>query len=161
MANIIRRSPVGVGLRRATEWDPFQIARDLMERFDRDLVPGAGLRQLEEFSPDFELKESKEGYVIRGDVPGVSRDDLDISIDGNVLTVRGRREQEKREEGEQYFLFEREYGSFTRSFSLPEAADAEHCKAELEDGVLTLAMPRREGTKARKIEIASGEEAKH
>ncbi len=137
MANISKRT--------IKEWEPLRFMRDVM-RWDDLLNVGS-------FMPDFEVKETDGTYVIRADVPGISEKDLEVSISGNLLTVSGKREEEKKEEGEKFYTYERSYGSFTRSFVLPEGVDTEHVASELKDGVLTLALPRAEKAATRKIEI--------
>jgi HSP20 family protein len=105
------------------------------------------------FVPHFDVKESEAGYVFKADLPGVKEQDLDISLTGNRLTVSGKRDAEERHESETYFAFERTYGSFTRSFTLPEGADAEHVQAELKSGVLTLVLPKKPENQPRKINL--------
>jgi HSP20 family protein len=159
MANITRRQPQQQALRRFDPFrmdpfrlDPFQMMREMMQ-----LTPFTGEEGgMLEFRPRFEVAETKDGYRVRGDLPGVREEDLDISVEGNMLTVRGKREEEKREEGDEYHLYERSFGSFTRTFSLPESADIENIRAELTEGVLTIAMPRREGVGPRKVQIGNG-----
>ena len=105
------------------------------------------------FTPQFDVKESKDGYVFKADLPGIKEKDLDISLTGNRLTVSGRREEEQRQEEERFFAYERSYGSFSRSFTLPEGVDAENVQAELKDGVLTLNVAKKPEVKAKKIEL--------
>ena len=137
-------------LRRAR--DPFTIARNLFgfDPFYGSAVVGNGKQA---FAPSFEVKEKKEGYVISADVPGVKEGDIDISMHGNVLTVSGSRASEERNEGETYFVYERQYGSFSRSFALPDEADAEAIEARLVDGVLTLEVAKKAESQPRKIAI--------
>jgi HSP20 family protein len=151
MANIIRKSSAQTS---PIEWSPFRAMRDLF-RWDpyREMTPFPREEWLREFSPDFEVKETKDGLLFRADVPGILEKDLEISLSGNVLTISGKREEEKKEEGERQYTYERSYGSFTRSFALPDSADVEHGKAELKEGVLTVAFPLRAGARAMKIPV--------
>jgi HSP20 family protein len=137
--------------------DPFRMIRDMMS-----LDPFAGLvaPMSEMFAPDIEIKETKDAYLIRADLPGVRDEDLDVSITGNRLTVSGRREEEERQEDDRYFAYERSYGTFSRSFVLPEGADLDKVKAELKAGVLQLNVPKRAEMQARKVEIGGAKEAK-
>jgi len=128
--------------------DPFQVARDLLS-WD----PFFGGRQVSAFSPAFEVKETNEAFVVKADVPGVIESDLDIAVHNNVLTVSGHRQAEERKEGDSYALYERQYGSFTRSFSLPDTADGERIEAKLEAGVLTLTIFKKAEAKPRKISL--------
>jgi HSP20 family protein len=128
--------------------DPFQLARDL---FAWD--PFFGGRQVSAFIPAFEVKETNEAFVLKADVPGVLEPDLDIAVHSNVLTVSGTRKAEERTEGDSFALYERQYGSFSRSFSLPDTADGERVEAKLDNGVLTLTIWKKAEAKPRKIEL--------
>jgi HSP20 family protein len=128
--------------------DPFQFARDLLS-WD----PFFSNRQVSAFVPAFEVKETNEAFVLKADIPGVAENNLDIAVHNNVLTISGHRQAEERKEGESYALFERQFGSFSRSFSLPETADGERVEAKLESGVLTLTITKRAEAKPRKIAL--------
>ena len=129
--------------------DPFQFARDLLS-WDPFF---AGSRQASAFVPAFEVKETNEAFVLKGDVPGVAEADLDIAVHNNVLTVSGIRQSEERKEGESFALYERQYGSFSRSFSLPDTADGDRVDAKLDAGVLTLTIWKKAEAKPRKIAL--------
>ena len=105
------------------------------------------------FVPAFEAKETENAYIITGDVPGISDDNLDISTHNNLLTISGTRAAKAKQEGDTYFVFERQYGSFSRSFTLPEAADSSAIEAELKDGVLTLTIGKKAESRPRKISV--------
>ncbi len=162
MANIVRRGGEGRELQRGGEygggWDPFRMMRDLL-RWDpfSEMTPFAGIDRGLAFMPQFEVKETQDAYVFKADLPGVKDADLDISVTGNRLTVSGRREQEERQEGETYYALERTYGSFTRTFTLPEGVDADHVSADLRDGVLTLKVPKKPEAQPKKIELKAGQ----
>jgi HSP20 family protein len=134
---------------RYTARDPFQVARDLLS-WDPFF---AGTRQASAFVPAFEVKETNEAFILKGDLPGVAESDLDIAVHNNILTVSGSRQSEERKEGESYALYERQYGSFSRSFSLPDTADGERVEAKLDAGVLTLTIWKRAEAKPRKIAL--------
>jgi HSP20 family protein len=110
-------------------------------------------RQVTAFSPAFEVKETNEAFVLRADLPGVADKDIDISLHNSVLTVSGNRSAEERKEGETYALYERQYGSFSRSFSLPDTADGDRVEAKLDGGVLTLTIWKKAEAKPRKIAL--------
>ena len=129
--------------------DPFQMARDLLSW---DPFFGSG-RQPSAFVPAFEVKETTEAFVLKADIPGVAESDLDIAVHNNILTVSGSRQAEERKEGESFALYERQYGSFSRSFSLPDTADGERVEAKLDTGVLTLTIFKRAEAKPRKIAV--------
>lgn len=137
-------------------FDPFRTMRELM-RFD----PFAELSTINnwqsvQFNPDFEVKETREGYQFRADLPGIKEKDLEISMTGNRLTVSGHREAEKRDESDRYYLYERSYGSFMRSFTLPEGIDTNKITAELKNGVLQMLVPRRPEAQPQKITVKAG-----
>ncbi len=159
MANLIRRNNPGTAMSRFT--DPFEMMRDLM-RWDPFAELGTG-RPEAGFVPSFEVKETKEGYLFKADLPGIRDEDLEISLTGNRLTVSGKREEEHRDEEDRYYAYERSYGSFSRSFTLPEGVDVDHAEAGLNQGVLTVNIPKKPEVKPRKIEVkklsAKGEKA--
>ena len=128
--------------------DPYSLARELL-----GWDPFFTTRPVSAFSPAFEVKETNEAFVLRADVPGVEEKNLDIAVHNGTLTVSGHRTAEERKEGESYALYERQYGSFSRSFSLPDTADGERVDAKLTNGVLTLTIAKRVEAKPRKIEI--------
>ncbi|WP_428265112.1 Hsp20/alpha crystallin family protein [Haliangium sp.] len=133
--------------------DPFSLARSIFGYdpfFDEPRAAKAT------FSPAFEVKEREDAYLVVADVPGVAESDLDLSINGNVLTVSGSRAAEPRREGETYYLYERPYGSFSRSFSLPDEANTEAIAAKLDAGVLTVTIGKRAESKPRKIALSNG-----
>jgi HSP20 family protein len=128
--------------------DPYSFARELL-----GWDPLFGTRQASAFSPAFEVKETTDSFVVRADLPGLEDKDLDVSLHAGVLTVSGSRQAENRSEGESYALYERQFGSFSRSFSLPEIADGERIEAKLESGVLTLTIGKKADAKPRKISL--------
>jgi len=153
MAHITRHGQAGMGdvgldplrlMREVFRWDPF--AEMLPSTIQQD-TGAVG------FQPRFEVKETKEGYVFRADLPGVKEPDLDISVTGNRLTVSGKRDCEKRQEGERYFAAECGYGAFSRSFTMPDHVDADHVRADLKDGVLTLVVPKRPEAQPKRISL--------
>ena len=133
---------------RYTSRDPFQLARDL---FAWD--PFFGGRQVSAFVPAFEVKETNEAFILKADVPGVLESELDIAVHNNILTISGTRNAEERKEGDSFALYERQYGSFSRSFALPDTADGDRVEAKLENGVLTLAIWKKAEAKPRKIAL--------
>jgi HSP20 family protein len=152
MANIMKRREETLTPSARSMWDPFRALEDWLRGSEMARVMGGGE---EKFYPTFEVKETKGAYLFKADLPGLKEADLDIALTGNRLTVSGKREAEKEEEGERYYAFERSYGSFTRSFTLPEGIDAEHVDADLKDGVLTLTVPKRPEVQAKKISVKS------
>lgn len=157
MANISVRKDGGQQIVRKSEWEPMAWARELL-RWDpfRAMAPTFELPS-STFSPAFEVKETKEGYVFAADVPGVDEKDVDIQRTGNRLTISGKRESEKEEKGETFYTMERSYGSFARSFTLPDGVDSEHIRADLSNGVLTIVAPKTPEAQPQKISLKSSE----
>ena len=160
MANLIRRTEAPSEA--PAVWDPFRLMRDFMS-WDpfAEMAPSPGRASETIFLPRFEVKETKNTYVFKADLPGIDEKDLEISLTGNRLTVSGKREAENKEEGDTFYACERSYGSFSRSFTLPEGADADHAEAELRNGVLTLSMPKHPEHQPKRISIKGlGEKVK-
>jgi HSP20 family protein len=148
--------PQAPAARIAREWDPFRRMRDLM-RWDPFVELSQTWPAFEEatFAPAFDVKETKEGFVFTADLPGVADKDLQVQLSENRLSVSGKRESEKTEQGETYYATERSYGSFTRSFTLPEGVDRDKLRAELKSGVLSIIVPKRPEAQPKKISVSS------
>lgn len=162
MSNItVRRGNEGTMAPTTLERDPFRMFRDFF-RWDpfREMAPFIPTTEAAAFAPAFEVKETKDAFVFKADVPGVKEKDLEVTLTGNRLSISGKREGEKEEKAETYYTYERSYGSFTRAFTLPEGVDTEHLAAEIKEGVLTLVVPKRPEVKARNIPVAAGTGAK-
>jgi HSP20 family protein len=148
-----------------TRYDPFRDLRTLQEEVNR-LFTGNMARTFDEegiargaWSPSVDIYENKDQIVLEAELPGMKREDFDVSVENNVITLRGERHFEKKEESDNYHRVERAYGSFTRSFTLPNTVTAEGATADYANGVLRVSLPKREETKARRIEIkANGAE---
>ena len=153
--------------------DPFQLARDPFQMFARD--PFQFMREMMSdpfrmfqmspwmgrdagWNPGFEIRETDDAFVFKADMPGIRNEDLDISLSGNQLQISGKREHEHEQGEGQYHSYERSYGSFTRSFALPESADLDKIRSDLKDGELTLVVPKKPGSapQRRKIQIGAG-----
>lgn len=115
---------------------------------------------LRSWNPAVDVSETPEHLVLHLEVPGMSRDQIKISVENNVLTVRGEKQQEATQENESWYRTERSYGSFERSFSLPTHVDSDNVRASLENGVLTIKLPRREEARPREIAIEGQESAR-
>jgi HSP20 family protein len=161
---IVRREAAPLA-RRSREWDPFRNMRELM-RWDpfEELLPrlwqggGAGSAPAHDvmLMPDFEVREKNDAYVFKADLPGFKENDIEINVTGNRLTISGHREAEDVEERETYYVAERTYGSFTRTFTLPQGIETEKVRADLHDGVLTLEVPKSSETQPKRIAVGSG-----
>ena len=157
MAIVRRLQDPERAITRARGWDPFEMMQDLM-RWDpfREMSRRMVGDEPAAFNPTFDVKETKDSYVFRADLPGVKEDDLDISLTGNRLAITGHRQAENKEEGEQFYAYERSYGSFSRSFTLPEGIDAEHVQADLKDGVLSVVLPKKPEVQPKRIALKGG-----
>ena len=103
--------------------------------------------------PTVDISETENGYEIRAELPGVSEDDVNVSVTDNVLTVKGEKRQEAETEGKDHHRVERRYGSFQRRFTLPRHIETDAIKAGFKDGVLTLGIPKAEVAKPTEIPI--------
>ena len=108
---------------------------------------------LADWMPAVDIKEEATQFVLHADLPGVDIKDIEITLENGVLTLKGQRAAEKKEETEQYRRVERVRGTFLRRFSLPEAVDAEKVSAKCKDGVLEVIVPKRESAQPRRIAI--------
>ncbi len=105
--------------------------------------------------PAVDIKETEDGFEIHADIPGVDPKDIDVHMENGVLTIKGERESEKKEEKEGYKRVEREWGSFYRRFSLPDTANADKISAKSKNGVLEITIPKQEKAQSRKISVDS------
>src|SRR5947209_10382611 len=142
-----------------TRYDPFRDLRNLQEEVNR-LFTGSPGRSFDDegiargsWSPSVDIYENKDHVILEAELPGMNREDFDLSVENNAITLRGERRFEKKDETDNYHRVERAYGSFTRSFTLPNTVTAEGATADYRNGVLRVTLPKREDTKARRIEI--------
>lgn len=134
--------------------EPFRMFRDLL-RWDpfRESLP-LGDRE-SAFVPSFEVKETPTAYVFKADLPGIKEEDLEVQLLGNRLSISGKRETEKREDNETFHLYERSYGTFSRSFTMPEEISAAKVDAHLQNGVLTLMVMKNPEAQPQKVRVKS------
>lgn len=157
MPNIVNpRSQMPI-TRRAQEWDPFESMRQLLS-WDpfQEMTRRFRGESMSSFIPAFDVKEEKDAFLFKADLPGIQEKDLDINITGNRLTVSGKREEESTEESANWYCSERSYGSFTRTFTLPDSVDSDKVQAEMRDGVLTLRVPKSPEAQPKRIAVKSG-----
>lgn len=105
------------------------------------------------WTPAVDVYESENAIEIKADLPGMTEKDIDVSVENNTLTIKGERQFENEEKRENYHRVERQYGSFYRSFQLPNTVDVSKINANFKNGILELALPKREETKPKKISI--------
>ena len=143
-------------------WDPFRNAASLHEQLNR--VFGEGFIRQEEsnlttWAPAVDILETEHELIVKADLPDVDPKDLDIRVENNILTIRGERKFEKQVNDGNYLRVERAYGSFARSFSLANTVNTEAIKADYQNGVLTLHIPKREEAKPKQIKVNVGTQA--
>jgi HSP20 family protein len=140
-----------------TRWDAHHGLSGLQEQVNRlfeSSFPGRSDNSaLTTWAPAVDIYETENELVVKADLPDVSEKDLDVRIENNTLTIRGERKFEKKVEEENYLRVERTYGSFSRSFSLPNTVNSEAIKADYKNGVLTLTIPKREEAKPKQIKV--------
>jgi len=165
MANIVtrRNQPAAPLSRRFGEWDPFERMRELMQWDPFQEMSGRWFGGDTQYAPTFDVKEEKDAFTFKADLPGFKQEDVDISITGNRLTISGKRDEEVTNEAGSYYCRERLHGSFSRSFTLPDSGNADQIEASMNDGVLTLRVPKSAEAQPKRIAVKSsngGERAK-
>ena len=139
-------------------WNPFQEFENLLERYSQN--HSRGLRKLNEsdlgfaeWAPSVDIEEADDSYLIKADLPGVDKKDIEVSLDNGVLSIRGEKNVEKETKDSKRHRTERFHGTFARSFTLPTAVVAEKVDASYKDGVLKLVIPKAEDAKPKSIDI--------
>jgi HSP20 family protein len=142
-------------------WDPWRDFGSLQERINKMFEETMGAlspTEGEEFergtwAPAVDIHETGDGFVVRADLPGVKKDDIQIDLKDNTLTLKGEKKFEEKVSKDNYIRVERSYGSFVRSFALPQNVDVEKIKASYKDGVLELTLPKKEEAKPKQIRV--------
>jgi HSP20 family protein len=143
-------------------WDPFRELEEMSDRLNRMFARpatrtnGKETMIVADWTPTVDISETDGEYQIKAEIPDVKKEDVKVTLEDGVLTIQGERKQEKEEKGKKYHRIERSYGSFVRSFSLPDVIDEEKVKAEFKDGVLSLHLPKSEKAKPKAIEVKVG-----
>ncbi len=144
------------------QWRPFREVSRLRSEMDRlwDEYFGSGRRALqpleEAWMPAVDISETSDKITVKAEIPGMEAKDIDISMVGDTLTIKGEKKAEREEKDENFHLVERTYGSFSRSMKLPAAVDADKVEATYKNGVLTVVLPKKEEVKPKTIEIKTG-----
>jgi HSP20 family protein len=144
-----------------TRWDPFKELEDLQSRlstlFGRSPVRKEGGKEeamtIAEWAPLVDISEDEKEYLVKAELPEIKKEDVKVTVQDDVLTLSGERKLEKEEKGKRYHRVERAYGSFSRSFTLPEDADPTKVNAEFKDGILKVHLGKSEKTKPKSIEV--------
>jgi len=146
-------------------WEPFRDLVTIQDRMNRIFddafrgVPRQGAAEEDwalggTWAPAVDIFEHEGNLVLKAELPGIEPKDVDVRVENNVLTLRGERKFENEVKREQYHRVERAYGTFSRSFTLPNVVDTDKIKAEFKDGVLRVTLPQREEAKPKQITIA-------
>jgi HSP20 family protein len=138
-------------------WDPWREIDDMFHRYTRAVgMPRTGNQpgmEPGEWSPQVDIAETDKEFVIKAEIPEVKKEDVKVTVENGILTIRGERNQETEEKGKKFHRIERHYGSFTRSFTLPDNVDAAHIKASFKDGMLGLQLQKTAEAKPKSIEV--------
>jgi HSP20 family protein len=138
--------------RREDVWSPMTRLRDSLNRFF-DYPEFGGTDLFEGWQPAVDVHEDKDNIIVKAEMPGMKREDIDVSLNQNTLLLCGerKREEERKEEG--YYRSERYFGKFQRSIPIPQTVDAQKIEARYRDGVLTVKLPKSEQSKAKQIDV--------
>jgi HSP20 family protein len=144
-----------------THWDPFKEMEDMQTRMARlfGLAParaangGNEALTVAEWAPCVDITEDDREFLVKADLPDVKKEDVKVTVENGVLTLTGERKFEKEEKDKKYRRIERSYGTFLRSFTLPDAADGSKVSAEFKDGVLKVHLPKGEKARAKTVEV--------
>jgi HSP20 family protein len=147
-----------------SRWDPFQdllaIQDEMNQLFGRAVGQGSGRSQSQAaermWAPALDISERKDAYVVTVEVPGIKAEDLDITLEDGLLTIKGERRFTQDSTDQQFHRVERRYGGFRRSITLPSQVQAEQIEASFEDGVLEVIVPKAEEAKPKKITVRAG-----
>lgn len=144
-------------------WDPFRELEDVNDRLNRLFGRGTLAARPSEggetamtgidWAPSVDVSETAEEFIVKAELPGVQKDDIKVSVESGVLTLRGERKQEKEEKGKKYHRIERQYGSFMRTFTLPDNVDESKIQAEAKDGILNVRLPKSEKAKPKAVNV--------
>lgn len=150
-------------MRTIARWEPFRGVSTLQDQINRlfnETFERTGEQSsLTAWAPSVDIYETEQELVVKTDLPDVNPKELDIRVENNILTIRGERKFEKKMNEENYLRVERSYGSFARSFTLSNTVNAEAIKADYQNGVLTLTIPKREEAKPKQIKVNVGSSA--
>ncbi len=133
-------------------YEPWSMLAQLRREMDRAMGED-NFAAASDWMPAVDIKEDEKNFTITADIPGVDAKDIEVHAENGLLTIRGERENEKKEEREGYKRIERSYGSFFRRFTLPDSADTDKIAAKTEKGVLTVTIPKHAKVLPKKIEV--------
>ena len=129
-------------------WEPFRRVAPFYADFDKLANEAEGT-----WHPSVDISENENAFVLKAELPGVNREDINIDINNETLTLKGEKKFEEKTEKENYVRVERSYGSFSRTFALSDKVDTENVKASYKDGVLEVTLPKKEEAKPKEIKV--------
>jgi HSP20 family protein len=143
------------------KWDPFRELEEVSNRLNRIFgrsaaraESGQEMLAVANSSPSADITETDAAYLIKAEIPGVQKEDVKVTIQDGMLTMQGERKMEKEEKGKKFHRVERSYGSFVRSFRMPDDADENSVKAEFKDGMLNITLAKSAKAKAKSIDVS-------
>lgn len=143
------------------KWNPFSELEDVSDRlnriFGRTSVRAESDREMlavADWMPSVDISETDVAYLVKGEIPGVKKEDVKVTIQDGMLTIQGERKHEKEEKGKKFHRVECSYGSFVRSFRVPDDADENKVKAEFKDGMINITLPKSTKAKTKSIEVS-------
>jgi len=139
------------------KWEPFRDLEDMLDRYTSRISSWPRLSReaftTSEWAPKVDIVETDNEYTIKAELPEVNKEDVKVNVENGELSISGERKQEKEEKGKKFHRVERFYGSFIRSFTLPDNVDAANIKASFKDGMLNLSLPKKAEAKPKASEV--------
>ncbi|BCK88110.1 spore protein SP21 [Sideroxyarcus emersonii] len=143
------------------KWDPFRELEDVSSRLNRMFGRPVGRPEADsemlavaDWMPSVDISETDAAYTVKGEIPGVKKEDVKVTIQDGMLTIQGERKMEKEEKGKKFHRVECSYGNFVRSFRVPDDADESAVKAEFKDGMLNVTLPKSAKAKPKSINVS-------
>lgn len=143
-------------------WEPFRELRhmqDNMDRLWRSFAGGGDGQEVEDWAIPLDMVQEGDNIIVKASVPGVKPEDIDVSIENDVLTIKGHSKEEREHREGNYLMRERHTGSFHRALRLPDTVDFDKAQPHYENGVLSIAFPRVESKRARRLQVTGGRAA--
>ncbi|HET6204642.1 MAG TPA: Hsp20/alpha crystallin family protein [Planctomycetota bacterium] len=141
-------------------WDPFRELEDVNERlnrmFGRPIPHREGAKEtlaIPDWTPTLDIVETPEEYTIQVELPGIPKESVKIAVEERLLRIEGERRQDREEKGKKFHRMERAYGSFLRTFALPDNVDETQVRADFKDGILTVRLPKTQKAKPKTVEV--------
>ncbi len=142
-------------------WEPFRELRQMQENMDRlwrSFSPGGGeTGNVENWAIPLDVVQQGDNFIVKASVPGVNPEDIDVSIENDVLTIKGQTKEEREHQEGNYLMRERRSGSFYRALRLPDTVDSDKAQPHYESGVLSITFPRMESKKPKRLQITRGQ----